>query len=78
MIQAKVSLSESQAKFVDSYQELGFKDKSSLVREAIDKMQEDILQKSLEESAQLYKTLYEEDGELQELTERGMEDWPND
>jgi Arc/MetJ-type ribon-helix-helix transcriptional regulator len=78
MIQAKVSLSESQAKFVDSYQELGFKDKSSLVREAIDKMQEDILQKSLEESAQLYKTLYEEDGELQELTESGMEDWPND
>jgi len=78
MIQAKVSLSESQAKFVDSYQELGFKDKSSLVREAIDKMQEDILQKSLEESAQLYKTLYEEDGELQELTESGMEDWPNE
>ncbi len=30
----------------------------------------------LEESARLYAEIYEEDAELQELTEAAIEDWP--
>jgi len=36
MQQAKISFDENQIEFLNKYEELGFKDKSSLVRSAIE------------------------------------------
>jgi len=39
-------------------------------------MKEELELQSLEQSATLYAEIYEEDNELQELTEAALEDWP--
>jgi hypothetical protein len=50
-------------KFLDRCQEYGFQEPSEVVITA------------LPESATLYAEIYENDGELQELTEAGLEEW---
>ena len=49
MTQSKITFEESQIEFLQSYKQHGFKDKSSLVREALRKFQEDLERKELEE-----------------------------
>ena len=55
---------------------MGFKDKSSLVRKAIDEFRKKIERKKLAESAELYAELYGTDGELNELTDSAIDGWP--
>ncbi|MEM7536454.1 MAG: hypothetical protein AAF639_29995 [Chloroflexota bacterium] len=76
MILEQFSLTESQLTFVNSYQHYGFKDKNTLVLEALKYFQYVLDQKSLEESADLYAELYEEDKDIRELTESAIEGWP--
>ena len=76
MQQAKISLNESQINFLDKYQELGFKDKSSLVRSAIEEYIRFIEKQKLVKSAELYAEIYKQDSELRELTNSAIEDWP--
>ena len=76
MLQAKFSLEESQIDFVNNYKRLGFKDKSTMVREALKRFKKSIELQSLKESADLYHQVYVEDQDLQELTESSVEDWP--
>ena len=77
MRQVKVSLEQSQTKFLDNHEEFGFKDKSSLVRAALSLMMQELGPEPLRESANLYGELYAHDAELLELTEGAAVDWPN-
>ncbi len=62
MITAEFSLENSQIKWLEQCQSFGFKDKSDLVRTAINKLYEQLKQQqSLRESAQLYAEIYETD-----------------
>ena len=74
--QAKFSLTSPLIEFLSNYRSYGFKDKSSMVREALLKLQQEIELQQLKESAALYATIYEEDGELRELTESAVAEWP--
>ncbi|MCH7724251.1 MAG: hypothetical protein IIA49_13115 [Bacteroidetes bacterium] len=78
MLQAKISFEEKQLKFINKFGEMGFKDKSSLVRKAIDEFRKIIEKKKLAESADLYAELYEKEkeNELKELTNSAIDGWP--
>lgn len=76
MQQAKISLDESQIDFLNKYQELGYKDKSSLVRSAIEEYIKSVEKQKLVKSALLYAEIYEQDSELRDLTDSAIEDWP--
>ena len=76
MIQAKFSVEETQAEFLNSHMAYGFKDKSAMVRAAIENLKKEIGQKRLMESADLYSEVYSGDGDLKTLTEAATSGWP--
>ncbi len=76
MIQAKFSLKESHIQFVEQCKFYGFKDKSDLVRTALDRLYSELARQRLQESAALYARVYEEDGETQEWTDAVSLEWP--
>jgi Arc/MetJ-type ribon-helix-helix transcriptional regulator len=76
MVQAKFSLSQSLLEFLDRYQVYGFRDKSAMVRAALQELQAELERQDLQQSANLYAELYETDTELQELTEVAVTGWP--
>ena len=76
MVQTKISRSNDQAQFLDQYAARGYPDRSSLVREAIQRLRKDLAQERLRESAQLYAESYAEDEDLQQLTQQALEGWP--
>jgi hypothetical protein len=76
MLQAKFSVKESQARFLSRYKEFGFKDKSSMLRAAIDELKKELELEQLKKSADLYSELYSEDDDLKELTETAISGWP--
>ena len=78
MKQAKFSLTDSQVSFLEEYQSYGFKDKSELVRSALERYRESLILQELERSAQLYAELYEGDEEAQTWVDAASRDWPND
>jgi hypothetical protein len=77
MIQAKFTLEQSHIDFLAKFKAKGFKDKSSIVRLALEKLAQELHQQELAESAQLYAELYTEDVELQQLTHIAIENWPS-
>ncbi len=76
MIQAKFTIDSSQAIFLDHFRHYGFKDKSALVRAALQQFQQALEQQQLIESANLYAEIYAEDEDLQALTEVAIVGWP--
>ncbi len=78
MLQKKFSIEDSQNEFLAHYQEFGFKDKSYMVRTAIDRLKRELEIMKLNESADLYSEIYESDSELKELTESAIEGWPDE
>jgi Arc/MetJ-type ribon-helix-helix transcriptional regulator len=76
MQQVKVSINEKQMEFLRNHQSFGFKDKSSLVRKAIDYFRKEIENQKLKKSADLYCEIYDDDSELQDLTNSAISDWP--
>lgn len=76
MQQAKFSCNENQVEFLNNYKEYGFKDKSSLVREALNRLKEEFESMKLRESAELYTETYMEDSDLKALTESATRGWP--
>jgi hypothetical protein len=76
MYQAKISLTETLSEFLAEYKTYGFKDKSTMVRTALDRFKRELETQHLKESATLYAELYESDSELQELTETALDGWP--
>ncbi|MCD4775738.1 MAG: hypothetical protein K8S15_06750 [Candidatus Aegiribacteria sp.] len=76
MPQRKFSVHEAQAEFLSKYKAYGFKDKSSMVRKAIDQLQSRLELDTLRESAELYSEIYTEDDNLKELTQSAITGWP--
>ena len=76
MLQAKFSVNESQAHFLSNYKKHGFKDKSSMVRTAIDKLKKELEFEQLKQSADLYFEIYSENDDLKDLTESAINGWP--
>jgi Arc/MetJ-type ribon-helix-helix transcriptional regulator len=76
MQQLQVSLDPSQLEFVSKFEQYGFRNESDLVRAALRHLQQEFEKRQLEQSAELYAELYEEDEDLRELTEMDMAKWP--
>jgi hypothetical protein len=76
MHQAKFSLTPPLIEFLNHYKQYGFKDKSSMVQAALLELKKDFEQENLKQSANLYAEVYEEETELQELTEAAIAGWP--
>jgi len=76
MLQAKYSVEEKQAYFLSNYKTYGFKDKSSMLRTALDHFMKEMELESLKESADLYSEIYSQDDDLKELTETAVSGWP--
>lgn len=76
MLQAKFSLSENQYEFINNFRQYGFKDKSAMVRSAIERLERELELQQLIRSAELYAEMYEEDKTLQNLTQSAVEEWP--
>ncbi len=77
MQQAKVTLSPLWVEFLNDYKRFGFKGKSSMVQVALQRMEEQLTLQQLQQSANLYAELYEEEAELRELTETAITGWPD-
>lgn len=78
MIQAKFSVEETQSNFLNNYKAYGFKDKSSMLRAAINHFKKEFEIERLKESADLYSEIYSEDEDLRGLTETAATGWPNE
>ena len=76
MLQAKFSVKESQTRFLSKYKDYGFKDKSTMLRAAIDQLKKNLELEQLKQSADLYTEVYSEDNDLKELTETSLDGWP--
>lgn len=76
MLQAKFSVEEMQVHFLNGFKAYGFKDKSSMLRAAIDHFKKEMELESLRKSADLYSEIYSEDDEIKELTETALIGWP--
>jgi len=76
MQQAKFSIEQNQIEFLNQYKTYGFKDKSTMVRTALQDLKRMLEYRQLEESAELYAEIYAQDQELQNLTEAAIEGWP--
>lgn len=76
MQQAKFSVDAKQIRFLSSFKAYGFKNKSSMLRAAIDHYEEDIELQNLKQSADLYAEIYSEDDDLKLLTDSAITGWP--
>ena len=76
MLQAKFSLEASHIQFLEQCKQYGFKDKSDVVRTALDRLYTALVQQRLCASAALYAEVYEEDAETQAWTEAALSEWP--
>jgi hypothetical protein len=76
MLQAKFTVEEAQAQFLSNFKEYGFKDKSSMLRAAVEYFKQAVELKELKKSADLYAEVYSEDKGLQKLTEAALPGWP--
>ncbi len=76
MVQAKFTVEEAQAQFLCNFKEYGFKDKSSMLRAAVEYFKQALEKKELRESAELYAEVYSEDEDLRKLTEAALPGWP--
>lgn len=76
MPQMRLTLTDEQADFLHGFAALGYPDRSSLVREALDRFRKELTQQQLRESADLYAEVYAEDEDLQQLASQAMAGWP--
>lgn len=76
MKQAKFSITEEQNAFLEAYREHGFKDKSEVVRAAIETLRERLLNTELDRSAELYAELYAGNEEEQDWVDDAARGWP--
>ncbi|MBK8046753.1 MAG: hypothetical protein IPK16_06295 [Anaerolineales bacterium] len=76
MQQTKISLTPPLSDFLGEYKRFGFKDKSDMVRSALNRLRAELETQSLRESAELYAAIYASDRDLQELTNAAQDGWP--
>jgi hypothetical protein len=76
MIQAKFSIQEDHHQLLQRFKDYGFKDKSAMLRAALDAFGQSLEDQMLRASAELYAELYEKDLEGREWTDDALHDWP--
>ena len=76
MIQAEFSLEKSHIQFLEQHKRYGFKDKSDVVRTALDRLYAELARQRLCESADLYAEAYEKDDKMQEWIDAVLLEWP--
>jgi hypothetical protein len=76
IILSKFSLETAQVAFLAKYQRYGFKDKRAVVRFALQALEQNLAQKHLQESAELYAQLYGKDPTIKDLAEATLAEWP--
>ena len=76
MQQINLTIHEPQISFLKEHKRYGFQNQSAMILTALSRLQEELELQKLKESADLYAELYEEDAELQELTETAINGWP--
>ena len=76
MTQAQFNLEESEIQFLNCFEKYGFRDRDELISAALKNLRQELETQNLEESANLYAEIYEQDLELQELTESALLDLP--
>lgn len=69
MPQIKISLDEAHLDFVSQYSEYGFSSKSAIVEAAVAQFKSSLLAARLLKSAECYEEIYQDDLDLQELTD---------
>lgn len=68
-LELKFKINQSQADFLNQYQDYGFESQEAMIQSALEKLKQELEDKELDESAKIYAEVYQEDKELQELTE---------
>jgi Arc/MetJ-type ribon-helix-helix transcriptional regulator len=76
MQQAKFSLTPPLVDFLNHHQAYGYRDRSEMVRSALQRLRDELELQSLRESADLYAEVYGEDPDLRELTAAAINGWP--
>ena len=76
MIQAKFSITESHLEFLSKREQFGFRDKSEVVRLALDRLRSELLRRQIAESAEIYAEVYSKDNETKTWTDAALLDWP--
>ena len=76
MIQAKFSLTDAHIRFLAQRKQYGFKDKSEVVRTALDHLRAELARRRLSESAEFYAEVYATESETQEWTDAALSEWP--
>ena len=69
MPQIKISLDDASIDFVSNFQDYGYGSKSAMVDDAVRRLRQELSEKALLESAELYQQVYQSDLDLQELTD---------
>lgn len=70
-----LNIEEPQLNFLLHHKNYGFKDEGEMISVALQKLQSELEVQDLEESAKLYSEIYNQDPELQELTETACVDF---
>lgn len=70
-----LNIEEDQLHFLLHHKNYDFKNEAEMIKFALQKLQSELEAQDLQESAQLYAEIYEEDAELQELTETACADF---
>ena len=76
MIQAKFSITDAHQLFLAKRDQFGFKDKSEVVRTALDHLQAELVRRQLADSAEVYAEIYAEENETKEWTDTALSEWP--
>lgn len=72
-------LKDTEAQFINSFEEYGFESVSELLSKALALLKKEFdIRNDLVRSAELYAEIYQEDKDLQELTDAAIEGWEKD
>lgn len=76
MLQAKFSIHEDQSVFLNNYKNYGFKDKSDMMRTALNLLRKERELQNLRQSAELYVETYTNAAEQKAVTDAAVQGWP--
>jgi len=76
MIQTKFSITDTHLEFLSKHEQFGFRNKSQMVRAALDSLQSELMRRRLTESAEICAEVYSKDRESKEWIDAALSDWP--
>jgi len=76
MLDARFSVDQTHLDFLNHYRQYGFKNRSMMVRTALDHLKVEIEAARLRQSAKLYAEIYAEEEEPRDFAEAAIGEWP--